>query len=417
MTEAVRPVPIHRRLGKRAKATLATSRQSMQMFATVSFDQLLRGGEAGMGARHYARIVGDPLLPSTPIAESPHCRLLLDYEAEGDALLEPGRVESTDYYLNAFRVIDAVGAYFDARSPDDIPRIMRRFVDQHLGRDGDPSESIPFASDPGSYPIVRPIAHSDCYEVVDGHHQLARAFVDGQRRVQVRVKGHPITTPVQDLLNDVLWQDGRRELYQPVDLPELHGMPLVRQCSDRFALMQKFLSDRAVEPHGTTYTDIGSSYGWFVAAMRDLGFDARGVERDPIAARVGEVVYGLDLDQVTRSEAVRWLRTAEPSDVVSCFSVLHHFVLGRGGGVSAEELIGLVDRCTRDILFFDTGQGHELWFRHTLGAEAGGWSPDHIEAWLREHTSFTHVERLGVDEDGIPPFEHQYGRTLFACTR
>jgi hypothetical protein len=389
----------------------------MQMFATVPFDRLLRGGEAGMGARHYALIAGDPLLPSTPMAESPHARLLLDHAAEGDALLEPGRIESTEYYRNAFLVIDTVGEYFDARSADDIPRIMRRFVDQHHGRGDDPAESIPYASDPGSLPIVRPIKNSDCYEVVDGHHQIARAYVKGGSTMQVRVKGHPVTTPMQDLLNDVLWQAGRPELYQPVDLPELRGVPLVRRCADRFAMMQKFLSDRGVDPHGRTYTDIGSSYGWFVAAMRDLGFDARGVERDPIAARVGEVIYGLRPEQVSRSEAVRWLRCALPSDVTSCFSVLHHFVLGRGGGISAEELIGLVDRHTREVLFLDTGQGHELWFQHTLGTQAGGWSPDHIESWLRQHTTFTNIERLGIDEDAVPPFEHKYGRTLFACSR
>ena len=42
---------------------------------------------------------------------------------------------------------------------------------------------------------------------------------------------------------------------------------------------------------------------------------------------------------------------------------------------------------------------------------------DFIINWLKENTTFKHINNLGKDEDNIPPFEGYYGRTLFACIR
>jgi hypothetical protein len=387
------------------------------MFATVPLDKLLRGGEAGCGARQFASVAEDPLIPSTPIGASPHALLLQEYARDGEAVFHHDRITKTPYYQNAFKIVDAIGPYFDAENPGEIERVMRRFVEDHQRLSGR-RQRIPFASAPGSLPIVRPIAGSDCYEIVDGHHRLARAFVAGETTARVRVKGRPTRTPAQDLLAEVLWQGGRRELYQPVPFPEVQNLPLVRRCTDRFEMIERFLRSEGIAPTpDKRYLDIGSSYGWFVASMRDLGFDANGVERDPVAAKVGQWAYGLAREDVTRSEAVRYLRGCGRYDITSCFSVLHHFVLGRGGGVSAEELIKLIDDVTGKVLFFDTGEGHERWFSHTLGTMPGGWSAAHVEQWLRDNTSFSRVERLGVDQDAVPPFEAQYSRTLFACVR
>jgi len=98
--------------------------------------------------------------------------------------------------------------------------------------------------------------------------------------------------------------------------------------------------------------------------------------------------------------------------VLSCCSLAHHFVLGRGS-CSAEELVGLLARRTRRVLFFEMGQDHEAWFRHSLA----GWNSDGVRDWLLQHTDFDHVIALGVDHDSRPPYKSNYGRTLFACVR
>jgi len=216
-------------------------------------------------------------------------------------------------------------------------------------------------------------------------------------------------------LLDVQWLKGRRELYQPIDSPEVAGWVLVRRCSDRLTKMKEFLiAEGLMPPVSSSYLDVASSYGWFVAKMEIAGFRAEGVERDPMAISVGRVMYGLSPEQVHRSDAVTFLRTFQDQyDVTSCFSLAHHYILQRLNA-SAEELLHLLDSVTRRVLFFDMGQGHEEFYS---GEALAGWDPDYIHRWLETNTTFTRIVRLGMDEDAVPPFQQSFGRMLFACVR
>jgi hypothetical protein len=134
---------------------------------------------------------------------------------------------------------------------------------------------------------------------------------------------------------------------------------------------------------------------------------------DKLALELGPLIYGIAADQVTAGDCTVLLREpARTADVVSCFSVLHHFVMGRGTS-SAPDLMALLAKRTRKVLFLDTGQAHESWFRWTLPE----WTPEYIESWILQHSDFTRVEAIGVDEDGSGSFRGKFGRTLFACTR
>ena len=212
---------------------------------------------------------------------------------------------------------------------------------------------------------------------------------------------------------DVMWLKGRRELYQPVDSPEVAGWILVRRCADRYAKMVDFLrTEGLAPPASSSYLDVACSYGWFVAEMQKAGFRTQGVERDPIAIRVGQSMYGLQPGQVHRSDAVGYLRALEDKfDVTSCFSLVHHFMLN-DWNVSAEEVLGLVDSVTRHVMFFDMGQAHEY-----PGERLAGWGPERIHSWLEKNTKFSRIVRLGEDEDAVPPNQRNFGRMLFACVR
>ncbi len=147
--------------------------------------------------------------------------------------------------------------------------------------------------------------------------------------------------------------------------------------------------------------------------MEHQGYDAYGIEQDPLAETLAELIYGLAPGRITIGDGVELLKNdTKRYDVVSCFSVLHHFVLGRSSS-SAEELIKLLDRVTGEVLFLDTGEGHESWFKLVLPE----WTPSYARQWILDHSSFTSVEAIGRDHDGVAPFEGKYGRTLFACTR
>jgi hypothetical protein len=399
---------------RRVRNRLARRQRQVRM-GVVQIDRLLMGQENGIPAERWARIVGNLLRPSTLLSKSCHVKLLEEYLREGDTVFEPEHISQTAYYRNALESIDIVGRYFGAKSEDQIVQVARRFVDTFRGIDQTGCSRQYGQSSPDDPIRVRPIAHSDHYQIIDGHHRLAIAYVRGEQKALVQLEGEPVLTPLQSLLLDVLWLNGRRELYQPVDAPELRASwVLVRKCSDRLTKMSDFLKDQGlVSGTPATYLDIASSYGWFVSEMGKLGYDAYGVERDPIAASIGTVAYDLPLGRIFRSDCVRFLRQHQGKfDVISCFSLLHHFVMGNGS-VPPEEFIRLVDQVTGKVLFLDTGQKHEKWYENSLPE----WDANFIDDWLRKHTSFRRIHRLGIDEDAVPPFQENYARMLFACTR
>jgi len=380
----------------------------------VPVERILMSGENGLTAAHYARVTGRLMRASTPVLRSPHTRFLQDYAREGRGILEPRRLEQTEYYRNARECIDLTGFYFDAKTPGDIRRVAERFLDRFDGAAQPDAPKVEGQSARHSPVFVHPVRTSDCLQLLDGAHRVAMACARGERTIRVTVQPGAVWTPMQDLLRDVLWLKGRLELYQPVDLPEVRRWPLVRRCRDRLEKMTAFLRQSGMNPGPSlSYLDLAASYGWFVAEMASLGCQAGGVERDPVAITVGRHAYGLEAGTVRRADVAAFLATDRQTyDVTSCFSLLHHVVLGRAS-ITPEELARGIDARTRRVFFFDTGQAHEEWFSRILSE----WTPDYIESWIRSHTTFTGVHRLGPDADAVPPFEKNYGRMLFACTR
>lgn len=258
------------------------------------------------------------------------------------------------------------------------------------------------------------IRRSDCFLVAEGHQAVVAAYAAGAWLVDAEVVGCPSWTPFQQFVLDIGWLNGRAELYQPVPSAEFGAFwHVIRACQDRLDLMISFLVDHGLGPtRGRSYLDVGSCYGWFVAQMLGRGYDARGIEVEPMAPTMGQAAYGLAPERIAVGDCVDLLKTQPAVDVMSCLSLVHHFLLGRGG-CSAEELVGLLCRQTRRVLFLDTAEDHEAWFRDSLS----GWNPHHVREWLLRHTDFDEVVALGIDRDSRPPYQDNYGRTLFACVR
>lgn len=381
----------------------------------IRVDACLRGGDSGVPAATFARMIGDIRWASSPISEWPHTKLLRQYDSVGDQIWKPEIFKDTDYFRNAVLNIEIFGNYHSALIPDQIQLGARRFICSYSGR-GDmlPPQKGEHQKGHSFEPIsVHPVEDSPCYQVGEGHHRLAIAYMKGVKEVPGLILKPSVTTPVQDLLGEVLWLKGRRELYQPVNSPEVAEWILVRRCTDRLTKMTGFLNaEGLMSPAQNTYLDVACSYGWFVAEMAKLGFRAKGVDRDPIALSVGKIMYGLRPEQVYRADAVTFLRALkEKYDVTSCFSLAHHYILNPRNA-SAEDLIHLMDSATRRVMFFDMGQGHEY-----SGNMLKGWDADHIHRWLEANTTFTRIVRLGTDEDAVPPNQHNFSRMLFACLR
>ncbi|ACY96594.1 MULTISPECIES: ParB N-terminal domain-containing protein [Thermomonospora] len=407
LVDAGRSLPIP----PKARVVLSTAVLRRPWRIRVPLDRLLLGAQSGWTAREFAERTGDLLWPSTPLLEGPHVRLL--ELADSKEHLTDEEILDSDYGRLARRCIAAGGRYFGAADDAGIIDSARTFIGRYKGTIPAPTRRRPEQSGALDPILVAPIRHSSYYQVLDGHHRLAVAARNGHKSVWAVAKWLPVTTPLQDLLLKMSWLDGTRELYQPIDAPELRdSWTTVRQCTDRLEKMISFLAERRIPTQGT-YLDVASCYGWFVKEMGKLGFAASGMERDPLAVPLGKAVYGLPDGAIATGDCVDLLRAADRTwDVVSCFSLLHHFVLGRGS-VSAEELLRLLDRVTGRVLFFDTGQENEEWFRTSLR----GWNPKTIAEFLSRHTSFDEIVDLGPDADSRPPYQDNYGRHLFACVR
>lgn len=380
----------------------------------IQVDACLQGGDNGNSSAAFARMVGDIRRASRPISEWPHVKLLRQYDSIGERIWEREVFEATNYFGNAKLNIEMCGNYHGAVTPDEVRCGVRSFVNAYRGiREALPRPRYLTYERDHEYIKVHPVMDSNCYQVCEGHHRLSIAYLKGVREVRGIIGKPPLMTPVQELLLDVQWMKGRRELYQPVDSPEVNGWVLVRRCSDRLAKMTRLLrAEGLMPPASCSYLDVASSYGWFVSEMSRAEFRAEGVERDPNAILVGKVMYGLRPDQVHRSDVVSFLRSLQDKyDVTSCFSLAHHFLLNRSN-VSAEDLLHLLDSATGRVMFFDMGQSHEY-----PGEKLQGWDPDHIHQWLEANTTFKRIVRLGPDNDAVPPNQNNFGRMLFACLR
>ncbi|MGD0054139.1 MAG: methyltransferase domain-containing protein [Acidimicrobiales bacterium] len=365
-----------------------------------------------MSARRFAETTGLLLDPSTRLTESAQVDLLRRHDTIGTTVYNDEVLIETAYFKRVRAAASISGHHRGARSDEELIQLAREFLDRYQGR------TIPYRpgrSSANVLPRVRRIDRSECFEIRDGHHRLAIEAARGAREVEVVVERPTSVTPAQRLLRRMSWLDGQERLYQPVALPEVATWPLMRRCNDRLSMMLDFLGDPSSTDSSIrrTYLDVGACYGWFVSAMHERGYDARGIDQDPLSRTLAPLIYQLDPARLAIGDAAALLRAQNSTvDVVSCFSMLHHFVLGRGS-CSAQELIALLDKVTGDVLFLDTGQSHEAWFRLVLPE----WTTQYIQHWILENTSFTSVRALGADHDDVAPFAHQYGRTLFACTR
>jgi hypothetical protein len=391
------PDPVRRRLGR---ALLWE-----EVLRTVPLDSILLGGQNGTTAGRFAAAQQDLLWGSRPIAEGPHVELLRAAQA---GPLSDEAVLASAYAEMARAAIRGTGQFFGAVDEAGILAVARAFVaDRWVPR--------PSSSPRGQPVLVAPVRGSRCFQVVDGHHRLARLVVAGETHALVRCRRVAVSTPLQDVLEQMSWIGGERELYQPLAAPELvDSYRTVRRCEDRAALALSAMERYGVPAGRSSYLDVASCYGWFLARMREEGLRVTGVERDPLAPVLGVAAYGLPRGTVRTEDAVDFLRAAPErgGEVVSCFSLLHHFVLGRGS-VPPEELVRLLSRVTGRLLLLDTGQEHEAWFRSSLR----GWDTRRVIDLLVEHGDFDLVEDLGPDHDGTGAYAGNYGRHLLACVR
>lgn len=374
----------------------------------VPIEKVLAGADNGINPAGFSLVSGNLLWTSTKLSDTPMCEFFREYQRVGEEIFKKENFEGTSFYKHACCYIKIIGRYLGENYYEGIREKAKELVEKFKRIDQGEAAKISFP--------VRRIEDSDCYQLAGDHLLVAALICNGAKELRVQVARSTARTALQQQLENVLWFGGNKALYQPVNAPELKkSWPLLRKCTDRWKKMKGFLKEHKGGVYWNKkerYVDLGSFYGWFVGQMKAAGFDAHGIEMDPLAIQVGVGCYGVDESKVLQGDVAMVLDKCEPFEILSCLSVLHHFVAGTQS-VSADELIKLLDKKTQHVMFLDTGQEHEACVQGALP----GWTPDFIEKWILERTSFTTAHRLGIDEDAVPPNVGSYGRMLFAFTK
>ncbi len=324
-------------------------------------------------------------------------------------------IRDTNYYNNALQCIRITGHYFECKNDKDIITQAKKYLNlYHSIKSGNGikrSQGLGHSKD-GS-PGVFKIYDSDLYEILDGHHRLAINYLLN-KKTRCVVLGQK-KTYLQNLILSVQQTKHRKELYQPFTSAEFNPPKwnIIRNCQDRFNMMQEFLSAKGLLNTQHDVLDLACSYGWFVNEFLKLGLNACGIDRDKKAIEVGWIVYGLT-PTLTKPFIIEDFidNSNRPYDIVLFLSILHHYAIGIQK-LSEKEILKRVDKITKKVLFLDTGQFHEKWFAEKLTR----WNDKFIAGLIKKNTSFKEVYILGKDGDNKGIYKDNYGRTLFACIK
>lgn len=379
----------------------------------IEIEKVLRGPEGDdLNGIDYVKMTGDIFRLSTRAIDGPQVKLIKDYEKFGDNIFDKSYFYDTEYYKNAFQSICYLGDYFpEAKSPDLIVEVAKNFINSYLEN---PVVSNKIGHNSFNEPIVvKRIYKSDCYQLLSGNHRIASRYMKGEREIKALILPGDAHTYFTNMIADVIWDDGE-VLYQPINLPEIKHLPVIRNCNDRFEKSVKFLKDSKFDIGKFTLLDIGSYYGWFVDNYRKIGIDAYGLERDYSACKISNSLYGIPTSKIINCPIESFLSTDKniQYDCINFLSVLHHFTLEKSF-MSDAEVFSKFAKMTRKVMFFETGEEHEKMF----GSSLLGSNVENIEKFIFDNSDFTKVIRLGRDSDNIGKHSDDYRRMLFALVK
>lgn len=149
------------------------------------------------------------------------------------------------------------------------------------------------------------------------------------------------------------------EPYHPISMEGELIAPGERQCSDRWAVISKVLSEKP-----DTVLDLGCAEGYFVfRAAQEFGCLTLGVDADVRRLTVAQELKLIN--KVDRAGFMyadispEFLRKLPQFDVVILLAVLHH-VMYEHGLEYARDYMKLISAKTRKALVFEMGQSNEV---------------------------------------------------------
>jgi len=370
---------------------------------------LVLGAQGGKEAGAFAQAAGTLAFGSLPMEAGPHVTLLRAALASGGQLSDE-QIRSSSYWGFAKQVTRVAGGWFGARDDDELLRVSRNFVEWALG-------DCERVTNDGGSPfddsiLVARLSGSPVFQIIDGHHRVARAIARGERTVKVHRTWLDNESPLQQRLE--LLSGGTRTMRQPVPAREVEsGWVVTTNCADRLLRIVRFLERDLDAPASATYLDVGAGYGWYLGEMRRFGLQVLGIEPDVRAVSIGTSFYGLtDGDFVVGEATASVEDLAGPYDVVSCFG-LRALLQGCGTQLETTRLIKGLDRISGRVLFVDSDDRPD---GRTSGADEDP-SATSLTSLILANTSFRQVIDLGSNHDPIGPWSVGSGSRLLAFVR
>jgi len=200
------------------------------------------------------------------------------------------------------------------------------------------------------------------------------------------------------------------DVYQPLPWIGLASRKRQESTLKRWEFMEPLVPDEL-----GSAIDIGCNLGFFALKLAEKGHFAFGVDRseDCIAiAQYAQRKTGMNNCSFAMfSATAESVRTLPVVDVTVFFSVWHHWIR-EFGMETATEMGAEVWRKTNKIMFFESGEDHEL---ESLGVteEPATWVEKQLELWC----SGAEIKRIGKTGRGTHHRGDEKPRTLFAVMR
>ena len=379
----------------------------------IDLTRTVVGGEGSYDAVSWAELTGDWQRGSTLLGDSIYVRFLEQYRDFGEKVLERKNFEHTDYFKNALRCIQFLGEYFGQRTLEGIRAQARTFVELYERIKTADLREVSFPSKKDhtqrELPVVRETLTPNTYEIVDGHHRLAAAWVSGSRNARVTVLRPAAPSGLQSLVLKANQTQNGKTLFQPIDGPQFDSSwKVARRCPSRFAAMLDFLGSTKHDLNAVSVLDLACSYGWFVHQFSKKGCASIGIEANAAALQVGRVAYGLRAEQLVQSDFQTFLHNFNRRfEIVLLLGVLNDESLKDSASIR-EQIFRKIDLITGSVLFFDIEQKSRRGWRNSLLDRDGEFSM----RLVKKNTSFTQVLRIGRDSD-----DGRDNSLLFACCR
>lgn len=378
---------------------------------TVSVDKLLIGQQAGLPLEQWIEKTNEFDRISVSLAESPYVEILKLLNSNGNLIGNVKELQQSKYYKMMQTCLKQTGHFMGYKTEAELPKQISYFYKMYQNFSsskkiaGNETEG---RSNVNSKIRVNKIRHSDYFELVDGHHRAAIHFMKKNKSIDVEVIDEKFTYLQWIILNSK--QTFNIELYQPVDKPEVSHWPTIRNCKDRLDMMFNWIDKNNITTG--SYIDLPCSYGYFVDNFKKRGFASKGYDIDLSSIKIAHQINRLE-EEISQKDIIKYLETTtDKFDVVSCLSILHHFVMGRID-YPYMNIVKNLDKLTGKVLFLDTGQVHEKQYE----GELTGWTDEFIIKLFVDNTSFKHGEILGKDQDNIGLQKENNNRTLFAFYR